>query len=165
MWSEQGGDAARGAVFYEEALRLLPDYAAAGIHLAELDLARGDEASAQARLTRVVQNADEPEALALLGDIHLRQGRTSLGRGEIARAKQRYEALLARHPQAFADHAAEFYLGAGRDPQRAWTLAQANLRERPTRRAHLLAIRAAEALGKKREAESRGLRLRTGRSR
>jgi hypothetical protein len=30
---------------------------------------------------------------------------------EIFRARQRYESLLARHPLAFADHAAEFYRG------------------------------------------------------
>ncbi|WP_431256710.1 hypothetical protein ACQ86G_18650 [Roseateles chitinivorans] len=154
MWTEQGGDPVRGAAFYEEALRLLPDYAAAGIHLAELELARGDDASAQSRLLRVVRASEEPEALALLGELHLRQGETALGREEIVRAKRRYEALLARHPQAFADHAAEFYLGAGRDARRAWVLAQANLRERPTRRAYLLAIRAAEALALTREAAS-----------
>ncbi|WP_431052645.1 hypothetical protein [Roseateles sp. L2-2] len=159
MWAEQGGDAARGAAFYEEALRLLPDYAAAGIHLAELDLVRGDESSAHARLTRVVRSGDEPEALALLGELHLRQGRTSEGHEEIARAARRYEALLARHPQAFADHAAEFYLGAGRDPRRAWSLARANLRERPTRRAYLLAIRAAEAVNLTREAAALRARM------
>ncbi|HEY1396213.1 hypothetical protein [Roseateles sp.] len=159
MWTEQGDDAARGAAFYEEALRLLPDYAAAGIHLAELDLARGDELSALTRLTHVVRRSDEPEALALLGELHLRQGRTAQGREEIARAKRRYEALLTRHPRAFADHAAEFYLGAGRDPKRAWTWARANLRERPTRRAYQLAIRAAEAMTLTREAASLRARM------
>lgn len=147
MWNEQGGDAPRGAAFYAEALRRVPDYAAAGIHLAEIELARGDEAAAEARLVRVVIHTDEPEALALLGELHRRQGLAERGQDEINGARRRYEALLARHPQAFADHAAEFYLGAGRDPQRAWAWAQANLRERPTRRAYQLAIRAAEAAG------------------
>ena len=45
MWAEQDGDSPRGAAFYAEALRLVPDYAAAGIHLAEIELARGDEAA------------------------------------------------------------------------------------------------------------------------
>ena len=67
-------------------------------------------------------------------------------------ARRRFEALLARHPAAFADHAAEFYLGPGRDPQRAWTWARANLSERGTRRAYELAIRAAEATGRAGEA-------------
>lgn len=154
MWAEQGGDAARGAVFYAEALRLVPDYAAAGVHLAELELARGDQAAAEARLLRVVIHSDEPEAMALLGELHMRQGETARGQDEIAGARRRYERLLGRHPEAFADHAAEFYLGVGHDPQRAWAWAQANLRERQTRRAHLLAIRAAEALGNVGEAQA-----------
>ncbi|MDR7272174.1 tetratricopeptide (TPR) repeat protein [Pelomonas saccharophila] len=152
MWSEQGGDKTRGAAFYAEALRLLPDYAAAGIHLAEIELARGDEAAAEARLLQVVIHTDEPEAMALLGGLHIRQGEVARGQDEIDGARSRYERLLARHPEAFADHAAEFYLGAGKDPQRAWTWARANLGERGTRRAHELAILAAEATGRAGEA-------------
>ena len=152
MWSEQGGDKARGAAFYAEALRLLPDYAAAGVHMAEIELARGNEAAAEARLLHVVIHTDEPEAMALLGELHVRQGEITRGQDEINGARRRFEALLARHPEAFADHATEFYLGAGRDPQRAWTWAQANLRERQTRRAYELAIRAAEATARAGEA-------------
>jgi tetratricopeptide (TPR) repeat protein len=148
MWNEQGGDAARGAAFYAEALRLLPDYAAAAIHLAEIELARGEHARAQVRLRRVAERSGEPEALALLGELHRRQGRLDLSKDEILAASRRYEALLRDHPEAFADHAAEFYLGVGQDPLRAWAWSQANLRERPTRRAFQLAIRAAEAVGK-----------------
>lgn len=152
MWSEQGGDPARGAGFYAEALRLLPRYAAAGLHLAEIELARGDLAAAEARLLPVVINSDDPEALALLGELHRRQGQEGRGQDEIAGARRRFEALLACHPQAFADHAAEFYLGAGQDPERAWTWARTNLAERSTRRAFELARRAAEASGRGDEA-------------
>jgi tetratricopeptide (TPR) repeat protein len=159
MWAEQAGDSARGAAFYAEALRLLPDYAAAGIHRAEIDLAQGDEAGAEARLLHVVIYTDEPEALAMLGELHLRRGEVERGLDEINGARRRYEALLARHPEAFADHAAEFYLGAGRDPQRAWVWAQANLRERPTRRAFQLAIRAADATGRSEEAQALRTRM------
>lgn len=152
MWSEQGGDSARGTALYQQALQAVPGYAAANIHLAELEIERGETATAEARLQQVVDTVNEPEALALLGTVHLRQGQAARGHAEIEQARQRYEALLASHPEAFADHAAEFYLGAGQDPQRAWAWARANLRERPTRRAHQLAIRAAQALGLKQEA-------------
>ncbi len=152
MWSEQGANKARGARFYAEALRLLPGYAAAGVHLAEIEIASGDLAAAEAHLLPVVIDTDEPEALALLGELHVRQGHAARGQDEIDGARRRFETLLARHPQAFADHAAEFYLGAGRDPQRAWTWARVNLGERPTRRAFELAIRAAEAMGRADEA-------------
>lgn len=154
MWSEQGGDSARGTALYQQALQAVPAYAAASIHLAELEIERGETASAQARLQQVVDTTNEPEALALLGGLHLRQGQSARGHAEIEQARQRYEALLTSHPEAFADHAAEFYLGAGQDPQRAWTWASVNLRERPTRRAHLLAIRAAQAMGLKERART-----------
>jgi len=143
MWSEQGGDARRGEAMYAQALRGLPEYVAANVHLAELEAARGDLASAIAHAQRAVAAGDDPEALALLGALHVRAGQQALGRDEIERARQAFEALLARHPQAFADHAAEFYLGAGADPERGLHWAQVNLLVRETRRALQLGIRAA----------------------
>jgi len=154
MWAEQAGDPVRAEPLYRHALAHLPQFAAANIHLAELEAARGDLAPAMARLDRVVvmtSEASEPEALALLGQLHLRIGDPYLGQCEIDLAQQRYEALLARHPLAFVDHAAEFYLGPGDDADRAWGLAQQNLANRPTDRAVALAIKAARATGRTRE--------------
>jgi hypothetical protein len=131
MWSEQAGDRERGKAFYAEALDYLPQFVAANIHLAEIELAEGEVNAARARLQRVVASSDEPEALALLG--------------QVERARERYETLLAHQPLAFADHAAEFYLGAGADPARAWELARLNLANRPTLRAFALAMKAAGA--------------------
>lgn len=50
--------------------------------------------------------------------------------------------LIARHPEAYADHAAEFWLSVGGDPRRALRLARQNLTFRPTPRAHALVNRA-----------------------
>src|ERR1700681_3472704 len=86
-------------------------------------------------------------------------GDPARGRDELARAGAGFEALLARHPLAFADHAAEFYLGAGANPERAWVLAEQNLAARPTDRAFGLA--GARATGRERQA--RALELRAGR--
>lgn len=151
MWEERGGDAARGEELYAQALAYLPQFVAANIHLAELEIARGAIASSMSRLERVVASSGEPEALALLGKLHMRTGSPLRGRSEISRARQRYESLLARHPLAFADHAAEFYLGPGADAERAWVLAQQNLAARETDRALALAIGAAWAAGRHRE--------------
>lgn len=152
MWAEQAGDPARGEALYARALTHLPEFVAANIHLAELEAARGALASAMARLERVAASSNEPEALALLGELHLRTGDPARGRSEIARSRQRFESLLARHPLAFADHAAEFYLGPGGDAERAWVLAQRNLAARETDRAVTLAVKAARATGRQREA-------------
>lgn len=108
----------------------------------------------------MASSSGEPEAIALVGALHLRAGDATRGRREIARARQRFESLLARHRAAFADHAAEFYLGPGADGERAWVLARENLAVRNTERAVALAIRAAWASG--RYAEARRLAARRG---
>jgi tetratricopeptide (TPR) repeat protein len=158
MWSEQAGDPRRGAAMYGQALRLLPTYVPANVHLAELEIARGDDGQAAARLAQVVAVSRDPEALALLGTLHRRLGDDARGRDEIEQARRRYEELLQRHPLAFADHAAEFYLDAGSDAERALHWARINLLARETRRAYTLAIRAARAaqrLDEARDLESR----------
>jgi tetratricopeptide (TPR) repeat protein len=146
MWAEQAGDPARGEAAYRRALAYLPQFAAANLHLAEIEAARGDLGAALARLAPVADATPEPEVLALLGQLHVRTGQRELGRAEIEQARRRFESLLERHALAFADHAAEFYLGPGADPARADALARVNLANRPTPRARALARRAAEAL-------------------
>jgi tetratricopeptide (TPR) repeat protein len=147
MWSEQGADQARAELLYAQALKYVPEFVTANIHLAEIEALRGDSESAITRLEDVVQSSHEPEALALLGVLHLRTGDSERGSQEIAEAQKSYELLLARDPLAFADHAAEFYLGPAADAERAWVLAQQNLANRQTSRAAALAIKAAEASG------------------
>jgi hypothetical protein len=143
MWSEQARDPRRGAAHLQRALDYLPQYVAANLHLAELENARGERVSAEIRLERVADSGD-PEVLALLAT--LRAGRDAArGARETVLARDRFEALLARLPLAFADHAAEFYLGPGADPQRARQLATANFAERKTPRARELLERAGGA--------------------
>jgi tetratricopeptide (TPR) repeat protein len=152
MWAEQAGDPRRGEAFYARALVKLPEFATANIHLAELEAARGDLSSATARLRRVAAASNEPEALALLGELRLRLGDRLNGLEDIENARRRYESLLDRHPLAFADHAAEFYLGPGDDAERAWMLAKKNLANRETPRAFAIAIDAARATGRDHDA-------------
>jgi hypothetical protein len=53
----------------------------------------------------------------------------------------RYDELLAWHAHAFADHAAEFWLTIGDDPERALWLARQNRALRQTPRARELVAR------------------------
>jgi hypothetical protein len=66
----------------------------------------------------------------------------------LAEARRGFDALVERHPAAFADHAARFWLDAGADPQRAFELAGANLALRRTPEAHALMVEAALATGR-----------------
>ncbi|GAB3094438.1 tetratricopeptide repeat protein [Lysobacter terrae] len=142
MWSEQAGDTGRGEIEYEQALAYLPQFAAANIHQAEIEFRRGDFQSAQTRLMAVIEARQEPEALALLGDIRRRIGQEAQAQRDIAKAEQRYLSLLERQPLAFVDHAAEFYLGPGANAERASALAMRNLDNRETPRAFAIAFRA-----------------------
>jgi tetratricopeptide (TPR) repeat protein len=152
MWSQQGDQPDRAEAMYRQGLAYLPEFVPAKVNLAELEAARGDTASAIEHLQRTLQLSDEPEALALLGVLYRRTGRKAEGEHDILLARQRYETLLAAYPLAFADHAAEFYLGPGTDPERAWTLARQNLANRETDRSVALAVKAAEASGRYNEA-------------
>ena len=60
-------------------------------------------------------------------------------------AAERYDELIASHPEAFADHAAEFWLAAGADPDKALRLAKMNLEVRNTPRARRLLAQAVAA--------------------
>ena len=159
MWSEQAGDTRRGAAMYDQALRHVPEYVAANLHLAELEAARGDLASAIARLEGSTARVEDAESLAFLGTLHARAGQAARGRDEIEHARRRFEALLERQPLAFADHAAEFFLGAGADTQRGLYWARINLLARETRRATALALRAAQQAGRDDEARDLAARL------
>jgi len=152
MWAEQGQNPARAEAMYKRALAYVPEFAAANISLAKLEMARGDYSAARKRISRVAQSTNQPEALALLGVLDVRNGDLRGGNGEISHAQQRYESLLIRYPLGFADHAAEFYLGPGNDPERAWLLAEQNLANRQTDRSVALAVKAAEATGRYQEA-------------
>jgi tetratricopeptide (TPR) repeat protein len=143
MWAEQAHDAARGSPHLRRALDYLPQFVAANLHLAEIETARGDTTAAAAQLARVAGSGD-PEVLALLARLHAADDPARAAR-EVRQTRDRFEALLARLPLAFADHAAEFYLGAGADGRRAWELASANFTERQNARARELLDRAVQA--------------------
>lgn len=145
LWAEHAGDAARGEAMYRAALRYLPGFVAANLHLAELEAARGDP-SATTHLQPAL-DADDPEAHALAAALALRTGDVRAAWRHLSRARERFETLVARHPRAYADHAAAFYLDAA--PSRAWQLAQINLQNRHTRRACTLARTAARAVNER----------------
>ncbi len=146
MWSEQADRPDRGIVFYRQAVDVLPQYVVANVHLAELEWKSGDAASAEARLRRVLPHTADPEPRGLLAEIVAKRDAAEAATlTETARAG--YEDLFVRHPAAFLDHGAEFFLGSGGVPKRALALAQANLAIRKNSRAYEVAIDAAEAAG------------------
>jgi tetratricopeptide (TPR) repeat protein len=141
MWLAQG-ELHQALIWFSAAVRRLPAYAPAQGHLAEVEAALDKPEAAIARLRPLTTSSDDPDYAASLSRILGEVGRIEEALEWRNRAAARYNELLARHPEAFADHAAEFWLEAGADPQRALRFARMNLEIRQTPRAHKLLTRA-----------------------
>ena len=144
---ELGGDRAKARAYLSEAATVMPTYAHAVVHLASLE----PPDRALPRLEALEKTSDDPDVLGGEADALRRAGRAADTAAMAARARARFEEVLARLPRAYADHAASFYLGMGKDPQRALTLAHANAENRPTDEAVELWLTAAQAAGSRDE--------------
>jgi tetratricopeptide (TPR) repeat protein len=131
-------DLRRARAWCEAAVRVVPVYVPAQGHLAEIEAALGETAAAVARLRPLARAPDDPDYATQLARILGDAGRTEEAQVWRDYAEARYDELLARHPEAFADHAAEFWFTVGGDPGRALRLARQNLALRPTPRARAL---------------------------
>jgi len=123
---------------YEMAHARLPRYAAATGHLAASLSYSGDRSRAITLLERLLEQTDDPEYSAQLAGLLVQQGDFSKAGRLRAAARQGYERLSERHPEAFADHAARFWLDE--NPSKALALAQKNLAIRKTADAYELAL-------------------------
>lgn len=144
MWMH-GGDLDRAREHLHVARRYVPAYAPAQGHLAEVEAEMGNSETAIALLYPLAASSDDPDYAAQLARILADTGSCEDSGHWRQLAAARYEVLVALHPEAFADHAAEFWLGAGADPGRALHLARMNFAIRRTRRAHALLFRAMSA--------------------
>lgn len=145
---ERQGDSARAGQYYAEASQLLPTYAHAVVHLA----AMASPARALELLAGLDAACDDPDALAARADALRRSGRPAEAAEALAAAKSRFEVLLAKHPEAFADHGAAFFLGIGNDLPRALSLAKMAAANAPSEEALDLWLTIASALGRHEEA-------------
>jgi len=145
--------------WYQQAIRYLPAYTHARVHLAEIHLDLGELTVAEAFL-RPVQESGDPEVKWRLTEVLVAQALETEAEKQLDAARGSFKSLLTRHELAFADHAAEFYLSAGDNVGRAFELARINLSNRPTLRAFELAHRAALASGETRLADELAVRAR-----
>ena len=140
LWMEHD-DLRRARGWCSAAVRRLAAYVPAQGHLAELDAALGKTAAAIARLRPLALASDDPDYATQLARILTAVGHTEEAQSWRDKAQARYDELLALHPDAFADHAAEFWLTIGGDRERALRLARRNLSLRQTPRARALVRR------------------------
>jgi tetratricopeptide (TPR) repeat protein len=135
LWGElvPAPDPNLAALWYQRAIVYLPRYVKARVHLAEIYASQGRTSDAEALLLPALSSGD-PEVRWRLADVLSTRERFDEARTQLDAAQCGFEALLGRHLLAFADHAAEFYDGSGKDRQRALELARVNVANRPTRR-------------------------------
>jgi hypothetical protein len=135
------GDLDRAEAIFIELDAILPQHVPGRGHRAEVALARGELDVAAALITPLLETSDDPEYRAIYAEILTARG-DSKAASEAERAAAAYELLLARRPEAYADHAAAFFMGVGNRPQRAVELALANRKIRDTPRSRSLLAKA-----------------------
>jgi tetratricopeptide (TPR) repeat protein len=118
------GDLRAARLWFDAARRRVPGYAPAVGHLAEVDAALGDRQTAIDRLRPLAVTSDDPEYTATLAGLLREAGHIREASRWRASAAARYDELVSRHPEAFADHAADFWLTVGGDTPRGLQLAR-----------------------------------------
>ena len=135
------GDLDRAEAIFVELDAILPAHVPGRGHRAEVALARGQLDVAMTLIMPLLETSDDPEYRAIYAEILAARG-DSRAASEAERAAAAYELLLARRPEAYADHAAAFFMGVGNRPQRAVELALANRKIRDTPRSRSLLAKA-----------------------
>jgi tetratricopeptide (TPR) repeat protein len=146
LWQREG-ELERARASFLAAHETLPQFVLAQGHLAEVEAALGHADRAVALLRPLVIASDDPDYAAQLARILEGSGHHAEAQRWRDAAAERFEQLLARHPEAFADHAAELLLGVGGDPVRGFALAKENLCVRRTGRALELVLQGAIEVG------------------
>jgi len=121
---------------------ILPQHVPGRGHRAEVALARGQLNFDEALITPLLEISDDPEYRATYAEILAARGEAEAAASAAERATVAYELLLTQRPEAYADHAAAFFMGVGNRPQLAVDLASANRKLRDTSRSRALLERA-----------------------
>lgn len=137
LWLHEG-NLHRAREFFEAACSRFPAYAAAQGHLSEVVAALGDDETAIALLRPLAESSDDPDFAAQLSGILSKVDQDDEATHWRNVAANRYDELTAAYPEAFADHAAQFWLSIDFDPQKALQFARKNLEVRQTTRAYRL---------------------------
>ena len=138
------GDLPRARLLFAAAVDHAPFYLAAAGHLGEVEAALGNTQEAIRQLRAVATIAEDPDSEGQLCRVLRDAGASAEAESCRERVARRYEKVLESHPEAFWDHAAEFFLAMG-EPRRALGFARSNVELRPSVAALELAIRAALA--------------------
>ncbi len=131
--------------FFQSAQRRLPAYYLATEHLAESELILENLPAAEKLYSSVSQQTGNPEFYAMLAKTQQQLGQNSAATNNLQVAEKGYLQLLQTHPQAFAQHAAQFFYDTG-NLTKALHLAELNLQNRQNIHSWLLLSQISKAL-------------------
>ncbi len=136
LWGEiaKHNDKDLASYWYKKAIAYIPKYTKARVHLAEIYTASGRNELALQILQPALASTD-PEVSWKISDIYAMDNQPKYSAQYLQLANSIFTSLLERYPLAFADHAAEFYISSGNNPDKAYQLALLNYQNRPTERA------------------------------
>jgi tetratricopeptide (TPR) repeat protein len=139
------GNLDRAEELFVQLESVLPAHVPGRGHRAEVALARGKVQAAAALIEPLLAASDDPEYAAIHAEVLAAQADSAGAASEAQRAAAAYEALLTRRPEAYADHAAAFFMSVGDRPLLALELASMNRVLRDTPRSRRLVVRAQQA--------------------
>jgi tetratricopeptide (TPR) repeat protein len=119
--------------WFDAAVGRVPAYAPALGHLAEVDAALGALNAAIDRLRPLAASSDDPEYAASLAHMLSDAGHAQEAEHWRLSAAVRYDELVLRHPEAFVDHASDFWCTVGSGWSKGCEPASRNHMSRPTR--------------------------------
>lgn len=136
LWGEiaQHNDKDLASYWYKKAIAYIPKYTKARVHLAEIYTSTGRNELALQTLQPALTSTD-PEVSWKISEIYAMENQPKYSAQYLQLANTLFTGLLEKYPLAFADHAAEFYISSGDNPDKAYQLALLNYQNRPTERA------------------------------
>lgn len=132
------GDLERAETVFAELDTILPQHVPGRGHRSEVALALRQFDLALKLIEPLLGISDDPEYRATYAEVLEAGGDREAAEREAELAATAYDRLLERRPEAFADHAAAFFIGIGNRPQFAVDLARANWMLRDTPRSRRL---------------------------
>jgi tetratricopeptide (TPR) repeat protein len=142
---ELEGSMSEARDLYKLAYDRFPRYAEAAGHYAGTLAATGQRPKAIEVLRELITKTDHPEYTGQLAELEAAAGNAEAATKLVETTRAGWERWLTPFPEAFADHAARFYLGPGANPSRAHELAGINTSVRRTPASLTLLIEAALA--------------------
>ena len=125
-------------VHYNEAATWLVGYWLVDEHVAEVLTLTGKTEEAKALYLDIITRTNNPEFMDAMAGILRDEGKSEESNAFVARARERYEALLAMYPEAAYGHALDHYLEFGEDVAFVVDLAEKNHALRPNAEAKIL---------------------------